>query len=214
MANVHDSCSSAFWTLYKSVQGQSVTCRDAVLDTVKDIVPPHVTAKGWPRSNRTLRNMVERRAGKFWELVTQTHTIDVSRYKLPGCNSVKFSFVDPIYMWIQRCNELCDSQISLHWDAMTLHHPDSGEEVYGAGIQYSLLLRRASTDIPTSGKIALFNISWDGGDTGFGGRSAVPILVQVRCLYTCILVCIQTMKVFVYVHFGVYTCILVCIQTM
>ena len=58
-------------------------------------------------------------------------------------------------------------------------HPHMEQEVYGAGIQYSHLLRCASCSIPAGAKVALINISWDGGGTGVGSRSCVPIVVQV-----------------------------------
>ena len=51
--------------------------------------------------------------------------------------------------------------------------------MFGAGIQYSKLLQVASASIPATSKIALFNINWDGGNTGFGSRSCTPIHVQV-----------------------------------
>ena len=87
--------------------------------------------------------------------------------------------MDPIYVWIERANILRDSRVPFQWDPQTLHHPETGEEVYGAGIQNSLLLRTASHNVPATGKVALLNLSWDGGSTGFGGRSAVPICVQM-----------------------------------
>ena len=52
-------------------------------------------------------------------------------------------------------------------------------EGYGAGIQFGLLLRNATEDVPAGGRPALVNISWDGDGVGFGSRSAVPILIQV-----------------------------------
>ena len=55
----------------------------------------------------------------------------------------------------------------------------TGEELYGAGIQYSKLLRAACKDICADGKVALFNINWDGGNTGFGSRNCTPIHAQV-----------------------------------
>ena len=57
--------------------------------------------------------------------------------------------------------------------------PETGEQVFGAGIQYGLLFQSACETVPTSASVALMNISWDGGDTGFGGRSATPIVLQV-----------------------------------
>ena len=58
-------------------------------------------------------------------------------------------------------------------------HPESHEEAFGAGVQYGLIFREASKQVPAGARVALFNLSWDGGSTGFGSRSAVPICVQV-----------------------------------
>ena len=53
------------------------------------------------------------------------------------------------------------------------------EEAFGAGVQYGLIFREASERVPDGARVALFNLSWDGGSTGFGSRSAVPTCVQV-----------------------------------
>ena len=140
-----------------------------------------VGARGhrWPRTCRVLRNMITRKAGNFWQHVTNTHVVDLTSFELPGVDRVHFSFIDPVYIWITICNNLHKRGIPLHWDAKILYHPDTGEEVFGAGIQYSKLLRVASASVPLSAKVALFNINWDGGITGFGSRSCTPIHVQV-----------------------------------
>ena len=174
----YDCCCPNFWKLFKSIRKLKVTDRDTVLSTVKDLVQPAVSGR-WPRTNRTLRNLISRKAGNFWDNVVYTHKIDLTSFKIPGCESVQFTFVDPIFVWIQRCVALHECGIPLQWDPKSLRHPLGGEELYGAGIEYGLLLRSATAAIPVPGKIALLNISWDGGTTGFGSRSAVPILVQV-----------------------------------
>ena len=90
---------------------------------------------------------------------------------------MKFSCIDPVYVWITCCNALRKRGIPLHWDPKTLRHPATGEELHGAGIQYSMLLRSACNN--AAGKVALFNINWDSGSTGFGSRSCIPIHAQV-----------------------------------
>ena len=122
---------------------------------------------------------MQKRAGNFWDYVVQTHTIDLSTFELPGVKAVTFKFVDPIFEWVQRVNELHASGRKLIWDPQTLQHPRTGEECYGAGIQYGFLLRNAAARIPAGGKVALINLSWDGGSCGFGSRSATPMCVQV-----------------------------------
>ena len=60
-----------------------------------------------------------------------------------------------------------------------MFHPETGEEAFGAGVQYGLIFREAMKRVPAGSRVALFNLSWDGGSTGFGSRSAVPICIQV-----------------------------------
>ena len=172
-----ECCSHDFWTVFQSVRFQTTVCRDRVLSMVKTLVG----ARGhrWPRTCRVLRDMIARKVGDFWDNVTSTHVVDLTRFELPGVDSVQFSFIDPVYVWITICNTLHKHRIPLQWDAKNLYHPDTGEEVFGAGIQYSKLLQVASARVPATSKIALFNINWDGGNTGFGSRSCTPIHVQV-----------------------------------
>ena len=176
VTNTYACCCPAFWSIYKAVHGQTATCIDAVLRAVKKVI---VANGPWPQSNRRLLMMIRRKAGDFWSSVVYTKTIDISTYEFPGLHSVKFSYVDPVFMWIQRCDSLCGAGIPLQWNPKKLCHPDTDEEMYGAGIQYSLLMRNATAEIPVNGNVALFSISWDGGDVGYGHRSAVPIVVQV-----------------------------------
>ena len=77
------------------------------------------------------------------------------------------------------CQALAKLGITLQWEATRLLNPDNGEELFGAGIQYGLLFRDAAQTIPSNGKVALINLSWDGGNTVYTGRGACPILIQV-----------------------------------
>ena len=178
VCDAHECCPRGFWKLWETLLNQTVACRDSVMYVVKDLIPPD-TSGVWPRSTRTLRQMVARNAGMFWDHLIQTHTIDLRAFNLPSLKSVQFSFVDPVFVWIQRCNDLHKAKIKLHWDPVSLLHPQTGQEVFGAGIECGLLLREATATTPVNGKAALFNLSWDGGGTGYVGRSACPICIQV-----------------------------------
>ena len=177
--NTHSSCSSEFWRLQEALLKQTVACKDSVMSSVKKLVSDKCRKPAWPRSCRALRRLIQRRAGLFWDNVLHTHTIDLSVYELPGVTKVSFEFLDPVYVWLERANALYDANIQMHWQARSMLHPESHEEVFGAGVQYGLIFREAMKQVPYGGKLALFNLSWDGGSTGFGSRSAVPICVQV-----------------------------------
>ena len=182
VSETHACCCSDFWKIYESVIDQPIRCRDAVLETVHNVIEQreHQKIPKWSRTNRALREWTERKnGGFFWDMVMRSHTIDLRRFGLPGCDSIKFEFVDPVFVWIQRCNELSKRGVPLKWDPVSHLHPRSGQPVYGAGIECGLLLRAATASIPAGAKVALINLSWDGGNTAYVGRSSCPITVQV-----------------------------------
>ena len=113
--------------------------------------------------------------GWFWDNVTRTCTIDLSSF---GYRSVQFTYLDPVFVWLLQCSELLQHDKKLLWEAQVLKN-SSGDELFGSGVQYGLLMRAAHTSIPNGGVPALMNLSWDGGDTGFAQRSACPICLQV-----------------------------------
>ena len=175
----HSCCSSAFWRLQGSMLHQTAVSKDAVIHAVKHLVSAEARKPAWPDSTRALKKLLQRKAGRFWDNVLHTETIDLSSYELPGITDIKFEFVDPIYVWLERANAMYDESIKMHWQACSMLHPESHEEAFGAGVQYGLIFREASKQVPAGARVALFNLSWDGGSTGFGSRSAVPICVQV-----------------------------------
>ena len=67
----------------------------------------------------------------------------------------------------------------MEWDATRLVDPETGEELFGSGIQHGLLFRDAAQTIPSNGKVALMNLSWDAVNTVYTGRGVCPILIQV-----------------------------------
>ena len=63
---------------------------------------------------------------------------------------------------------------------MSIRYPaDNTTELYGSGIECGLLMRNACLNVPSYGRVALINLSWDGGGTGYSERSASPICIQV-----------------------------------
>ena len=138
---VHACCSSDFWKLFGSLQGQTISVKDKVMHQVKKLMQRHFNPGHlWPTSCRGLRTRVERRAGNFWSNVTITYAIDLADYNLPGCTSVQFHCLDPVYVWIAQCNRLTEAHIPVHFHPARLFHPDTGEEVFGAGLLDVFLL--------------------------------------------------------------------------
>ena len=174
---VYHLCNPAFWRVFKSLLNQSTTCTDEVLKTVFPLVQKINGA--FPRSTRTLRGMIDKKVGKFWTNVTITKTIDLRRFGIPGVSKIKFAFIDPVYVWIQQCQMLHELGHKFIWRPKEMHLPGSTEPMYGAGIEYGLLLREAVASIPLFGFAALMNLSWDSGATNMKSRSAIPICMQV-----------------------------------
>ena len=121
----------------------------------------------WPTSVRSLNSRIKKKAGWFWDNVTHQAKIDLRRFGLEGVNSVEFTFVDPLFVFLQQCDKLVSSGYKLVWDPCVRKNPNTGVKIYGAGIECGLLLRAATNSIPAgSGRAALLNLSWDGGNTG------------------------------------------------
>ena len=174
--DAYDCCSENFWRVYRTVRTESARCQEDVLTAVHKL---QNRPRKWPQSYRTLRTRVNRVAGEFWPYVTEKYTVDISQFDLPGQTSVEFSFIDPMFVWLQCCNALRKAGVTIHWDPRTLRHPVTGEELFGAGVQYGQSIRQATSTTPVEGKVALMSLSWDGGNTGYGSRSAVPMCIQV-----------------------------------
>ena len=70
----------------------------------------------WSRSQRILRDRVLRKnGGFFWDLVSHNAVIDLKQFNLPGVQSVKFEFIDPIWEYITRCQELNELGVQFEW---------------------------------------------------------------------------------------------------
>ena len=169
--------SPEFWELHHVVKAESVVLRNALFTKVRELTQSK--RSGWPTSVRGMRERVSKRAGCFFEFVQETHKIDLTQFQIPGIKSIQFTFVDPIWVWIQQCNKCLESGLEMHWTPKMLAHPSTGEPLYGAGIQYGKLMHTACQEIPRGGKPALGNFSWDAGETVYSTRSACPFLVQV-----------------------------------
>jgi hypothetical protein len=158
-----------------------VALADKVLTHSRKLVHSHTTKRlghRWPATHRTLRRRLHNHCGWFWDHVTLTESLDISTFGL-SVKKIKFTFVDPIFVWLQQCAALLKLGKQLLWKSQVLTDPHSGDELFGSGVQYGLLLRAAQHSIPNDGFAALMNLSWDVGDSGMADRSVCPICLQV-----------------------------------
>lgn len=131
----------------------------------------------WPTSHASLRVRIHKSCGQFWDNVTTTRSIDISRFGLT-VKTVTYAFVDPIFVWLQQCDKLLKLGKKLEFEPKVLRD-SAGDELFGAGVQFGYLLRAAHHSIPHGALVALMNLSWDEGDTGMAERGACPICMQV-----------------------------------
>ena len=185
LAKVTQLCSPAFWKIYNTVKNQTSVCADNVLSQVRSVLqsvstkPRIALGHQWPTSTRSLLKRIHSQAGKFWENITFQCSIDMQQFDLPLVNKVRFTFVDPIYVWLDHANSVVNNGHELHWNPRHFKHDKTDQDTYGAGVQFGLLLRAAKSSIPSGGRVTLMNLSWDSGNTGYSSRGATPICIQV-----------------------------------
>ena len=85
--------------------------------------------------------------------------INLSMFQLPGVSTVQFTFIDPVYVWLQQCQKLIDNGTELKWFPCRRVTPRGKEdkEIYGAGIEDGLLFRAAHKSVPAGGFPALMH---------------------------------------------------------
>ena len=80
-----------------------VALADKVLTHSRKLVHSHTTKRlghRWPATHRTLRRRLHNHCGWFWDHVTLTESLDISTFGL-SVKKIKFTFVDPIFVWLQ-----------------------------------------------------------------------------------------------------------------
>ena len=157
-----------------------VTLADNLLEHTKKLLHGHGNVRlghRWPTSHAQLRARISKKCGRFWDNVTYSGSVDISRFGLP-VTSVQYTFVDPIFVWLQQCDKLLKLGKKLYFEPKVLRD-SAGDELFGSGVQYGYLLRAARNSIPHDALPALINLSWDEGDTHMASRGVCPICLQV-----------------------------------
>lgn len=151
-----------------------------MLEHTKKLVQLHGQVRlghRWPTSHAQLRARITSKCGRFWDNVTHSGSVDISRFGLT-VTSVQYTFVDPIFVWLQQCGKLLKLGKKLYFEPKVLRD-SAGDELFGSGVQFGYLLRAARNSIPHDALTALMNLSWDEGDTDIAARGACPICLQV-----------------------------------
>ena len=191
VGHVVQLCTPDFWDTLQVLRYQPAVITDQILKKFYSLLKRADLKCGhaWPSSLRSLNGRIKNKAGWFWDNVLHERTIDLRRFDLSGVNKIRFTFVDPLYLFVQQCNKLhalvCFVLFALLplffirilfeyaqgqkllWEPCVRKDARTGEDIYGSGIECGLLLRAATNSIPPGeGRVALINLSWDGGITG------------------------------------------------
>ena len=180
---VYDLCDPSFWRIFSTLHNVSSATVCNVLGATRKVLkaraPGVKVGHRFPSSRRTLNRRIHKKADMFWDNVSESHSIDLQQYNLPKVKKVEFTFINPIWVFIRRCEMLTKAGCELVFQPQVLQHPTSAQPTYGGGIQFGLLLRAAAQSVPAGALVALLNLSWDGASPGFGSRSSSPIQLQV-----------------------------------
>ena len=171
--------SDEFWLLFSAVYLERNVVIDHVLHTVKDVYVTGGDKRKFASCVRQLRAASLKTAGNFCAHVLHEITIDLREFDLPGKQEVKFTFVNPLWAWVQAANDMISNGHTMHFKPKSMFHEVTGERLYGAGVAFGDALMYAASRTPQNAKPALFGISFDGGDSGVGDRSVCPICVSV-----------------------------------
>lgn len=115
VGNVTQLCTPDFWDTLKVLRYQPAVITDQILKKFYSLLKRtglHC-GHGWPSSVRSLKDRIKNKAGWFWDNVLHECTIDLRRFELTGVNQIQFTFVDPLFIFIQQCNKLHASVCSV-----------------------------------------------------------------------------------------------------
>ena len=176
---VRELFSDEFWRVFGSVHEERAVLIDRVLKTTRDIyVHDPEIRKNFPISVRAIRESTRKHAGDFASHLMHEVTIDLRRFALPGnVQECKFRFINPLWAWTQVANDMIDNGHEMHFVPKMLFE-QTGDRLFGAGVQFGNCLKFATSRTPRGGKPALFGISFDGGESGVAERSVYPICVS------------------------------------
>ena len=178
---LRNSFSDTFWRVFAAVYQERAVTIDTVLKTTRDVFIRDVKMRSrYPQSVRDIRSVTKAEAGDFASHIMHQISVDLRQFAIPNNpKEVKFCFVNPLWAWAQAANDMLTAGCTMHFVPKTMVHEQTGERIYGAGVQFGEALKFACMHTPVDTKPALFGISFDGGDSGVSTRSVYPICVSV-----------------------------------
>ena len=132
------SCDTDLWRVFCSVRTETRVCQSSVLRAVRMVLDP-VVRERWPKDRRALDALISR-AGGFRTRVIRRVRIDLTDRSIE--QPIEFLFIDPIYAWASTALHVSRSS-PLHFRYRPLHHPSTGERLYGASVKCGEIMRQA-----------------------------------------------------------------------
>ena len=152
--------SDAFWRLLSSVYKERVGIIDRVLKITRDIfVSDKTLKKRFATSVRAMKMVTEAAAGNFTSHIMHEICVDLRNMQLPGHSEpfLKFRFINPLWAWIQAANDMVAAGKTMFFKPQTMLN-ETGERLYGAGVQFGDALKFAATRTPRDRKPTLFGV--------------------------------------------------------
>ena len=170
-----DLCSQHFWTFFLQLHTQSAVNIDKALHAAKTTFMkhfPNAQLKLFPISQKKLLSRIGNLT-PFWPLVTHTTVFDLNDF---GVNqTIRFKFIDLIWGWITAARRLPPTD--MQWIPRMQKDKQSGERLYGGGVQYGDAFATAYLSCPAGAYPMCISLHWDG--TNAHGLESTPIVVGV-----------------------------------
>ena len=114
---VTELCTRDFWDTLKVLRYQPAVVTDQILKKMYTILKRTDLQSGhsWPSSVRSLNDRIKNKAGWFWDNVLHERSIDVRQFEISGLERIQFTFVDPLFVFVQQCNKLHASVCIVLW---------------------------------------------------------------------------------------------------
>ena len=165
---------ASMWRILNAVKLESKQTQTKVLKAVVAMLSKS-DAVGWPVSRRQIDDTLKRQVGYFHSRVLRTIHIDLKHHGLPTVNKVKFTFIDPVYAWVDCAYKLALTE-ELIFSFKPLHS-DLGHRLYGGSVMHGDIMQKACARLQY-GSPALVGISLDAGNAT-KRRSYTPIVLSV-----------------------------------
>ena len=167
---------ASFWRFFLCLRDQPQVAIDAALKAARDTFLNNAARAmerlKFPSSKRELLRRMNRIVPQFWPKVTHSLELDLNDFDIN--KKLVFRFLNPIWAWIIAARRL---PIELQWKAKAQVHRDTGQRLYGGGVQYGEAFESACRSCPTGTYPMCISLHFDGATAR--SMTSVPITIGV-----------------------------------